>query len=161
MPILTKFLAKQNLYNIRPDKRLTRSKNRYFTGTAFLTDLTKIISIKQHKIYNVLFKKMSRTKLHYHQGDQILIVTGGQGRLVTYTKLWGNMKKKLKIKQSKVLTLSKGDIAYIQAGRLHWHGCTGNRDFSHLAINFATSSGKEAKTIWYESDYKTFAQRMN
>ena len=161
MLILPKFLIKQNLYNIRPDKRLTKSKRRYFTGPASLTDLTKIISIKQHKIYNVLFKNVSRTKLHYHQGDQSLIVTGGRGRLVTYTRISGNMKKKLKIKKKEDLPLSKGDIVFIQAGRLHWHGCIGSKDFSHLAINLATSRGKEAKTVWYESDYKTFAKRMN
>ena len=161
MASLPKFLIKQNLYDIKPDKRLTKSKSRYFTGPASLSDLTKIISIKQHKIYNVLFENASRTKLHYHQGDQILIVTGGRGRVVTYTRISGKMKKKLKIKKKKDLSLSKGDIVLIQSDRLHWHGCSNNKYFSHLAINFAISNKKEAKTIWYESDYKTFAQRMN
>ena len=161
MLILPKFLIKQNLYNIKPDKRVTKSKSRYFTGPVHLTDLTKVLLTKEHKIYNVLFKKGARTKLHHHQGGQILIVTDGRGSLVTYTKTSGNMKKKLKIKKSKVLSLSKGDIVYIQAGRLHWHGCSNKRNFSHLAINFAISSRKDAKTIWYESDYRTFAKRMN
>ena len=154
-------MIKQNVYLIKADKKLTKSKSDYFTDTAYLTDLTKVMLTKEHRIYNVLFRRGARTKLHYHKGGQILIVTGGRGRLVTYKKISGNIKKKLKIKKIGELALDKGDIVYIQAGKLHWHGCSNNKDFSHLAINSVISGRKEAKTIWFESDYETFAERMN
>ena len=37
-------------------------------------------------MYHVVFKKSARTKLHYHTGGQLLIVTKGNGSLVLYNK---------------------------------------------------------------------------
>nr|AIF22982.1 hypothetical protein [uncultured marine thaumarchaeote SAT1000_12_D12] len=37
-------------------------------------------------MYHVIFKKSARTKIHFHTGAQMLIVTKGNGSLVYYKK---------------------------------------------------------------------------
>ena len=143
------------------DWKLTKNKKKYFAGTAILNDLSKTIATKEQKVYTVLFKRGARTKLHYHMGEQMLIITKGKGVLVTYHRILGNYKKRLRIKKMKEISLHRGDIVYIKPRQLHWHGSKDKKmDFSHIAIN-SNISGKEAKTVWFESDYETFAERMN
>lgn len=154
-------MAKENIFVINVDRKLTKNKKKYFVGNAVLNDLSKTIATKEQKIYTVLFKRGARTKLHYHMGEQTLITTKGKGTLVKYRRLAGNYKKRLKIKKMKEILLCQGDLAYIKPRQLHWHGSKDKRaDFSHIAIN-SKIAGKEAKTVWFESDYETFAERMN
>lgn len=154
-------MAKGNIFVVNADRKLTKNKKKYFVGTAVLNDLSKIITTKEQKMYAVLFKRGARTKLHYHMGGQTLITTKGKGTLVTYSRLEGNYKKRLKIKKMKEISLCRGDLVYIKPRQLHWHGSKDKRaDFSHIAIN-SKIAGKEARTVWFESDYETFAERMN
>ena len=154
-------MVKENIFVINADRKLTKNKKKYFTGTAVLNDLSKTMATKEQKVYTVLFKRGARTKLHYHMGGQILITTKGKGVLVTYRRVLGNYKKRLRIKRMKEISLRMGDTVYIKPRQLHWHGSKDKKtDFSHIAIN-SKISGKEAKTVWFESDYETFAERMN
>ena len=154
-------LVKKNIFVIKVDEKLTKNKKKYFAGSAVLNDLSKTLATKEQKIYTALFKMGARTKLHYHMSGQILIATKGKGMLVTYDKIAGNYRKKIKIKKVKEISLDRGDIIYIQARKLHWHGSKDKKtDFCHIAIN-SKLAGKEAKTVWFESDYETFAERMN
>ena len=73
----------------------------------------------------------------------------------------GNGKSKFLIKKTDKINLFEGDIVYIPAKKLHTHGSIDkNRVFSHIAINANASINTEAKTTWYESDFKTKATKI-
>ena len=75
-------MKKSNINNA-PIKKV---KNDYFTGTVILREISRITKPTEHDIYHVTFKKSARTKLHFHTGAQMLIVTKGHGSLVYYKK---------------------------------------------------------------------------
>ena len=127
----------------------------YFTGPVLMQDLTSTVQSKEQKIFHVTFKNGARTKIHHHNGGQILIVTKGKGSLQKYSKS-GKRKSKFQIKKTDKINLWEGDIVYIPAKKLHTHGSIDKkRVFSHIAINANPSINKYAKTTWYESDFKT------
>lgn len=140
------------------DKKLVEKTKNYFVGHVLLQDMTKIIRSKEHKMYHVTFKKGARTKLHYHQAGQTLIPTGGKGTLVIYASRQTG--SNIKIKKIQSINLAKGDAVYIPAQKIHWHGAVGKNDFLHIAINAKLPRYKEAKTIWYDSDFMTFAKKI-
>ena len=106
-------------------------------------------------MYHVIFKKSARTKLHFHTGAQMLIVTKGNGSLVYYKKTNGGISK-FKISKTKTVNLTSGDVVYIPAKILHTHGSVRkNSVFSHIAINFYPKKNQKPKTEWYESDLRS------
>ena len=106
-------------------------------------------------MYHVKFLKSSRTKLHYHSGAQLLIVTKGTGSLILYKKK-DHTASKFQIKITKTINLKNGDVSYIPAKTLHTHGAVKNEKiFSHIAINFYPNKNNAVKTVWFESDLKS------
>ena len=106
-------------------------------------------------MYHVIFKKSARTKLHYHTGGQLLIVTKGNGSLVFYRKK-NRGASKFKISKTEAINLNVGDTVYIPAKILHTHGSVKrNQVFSHIALNFYPAKGTKSQTIWYESDLRS------
>ena len=68
----------------------------------------------------VNFGKGVRTKFHTHPtSDQVLIVTGGKGRVGTKKEEW---------------IVEEGDIVFFPAGEDHYHGATEDSEFSHIYI---------------------------
>ena len=67
----------------------------------------------------VTFRDGARNKLHTHTTDQILIVTAGDGLIVT---------------EDEQRELSTGDVVFIPAGERHWHGAQAGKDMTHWAI---------------------------
>ena len=131
-----------------------KAKINYFTGTISAKDISAIIKPSAEKIYHVTFKNGSRTKLHYHDGGQTLIVTNGYGSLIIYQKT-GKTKENFSIKITKRIKLKTGDCVHIPAMQFHTHGSINKKiNFSHIAINSFPRKNKEPKTIWYESDFK-------
>ena len=129
------------------------SKN-WFVGEPILKDLSESLEINENKIFHVTFPNGAKTKLHYHQGGQLLIVTEGIGSLVIFRKLEGN-ESNFKIEEEKTIELKKGSIQYIPPKILHTHGSITGETLSHIAINYpASNSEKEYETVWYESDFK-------
>ena len=141
------------------DKKLMERTKNYFVGKVILQDISKIIQSKEQKVYDVTFTKGAKTKLHHHQAGQILIPTGGKGMLVMYKKIRQN-NTGIKIKKIQEIKLVKGDAVYIPAHQLHWHGAIGKHTFSHIAINAKLPRYREAKTVWYESDFETIAIKI-
>ena len=114
---------------------------------------------KNEKIYHVTFKNGTKTKIHFHDGGQTLIVTKGAGNLSLYRK-FGKNNSNFKIKKTKSVTLKIGDCVYVPAKKLHSHGSTNKKaDFSHIAINSFPKNNVEPKTIWYESDFKSYVTK--
>ena len=131
-----------------------KAKTNYFTGKISAKDISARIKPSSEKIYHVIFKNGSKTKLHYHTGGQTLIVTRGKRNLLIYKKI-GTGIKNFKIKKIKSVNLNKGDSVHIPPNRLHTHGSANiNEDFAHIAINSFPRKNQEPKTIWYDSDLK-------
>ena len=147
-------MKKENLFTKKgiPSKK---AKTNYFTGKVSAKDISAKIKPSTEKIYHVTFKNGSRTKLHYHDGGQTLIVTKGKGSLTMYKKLCSGTNR-FKIKKIESMNLKKGDCVHIPAKRLHTHGSRSkNEDFAHVAINSFPKKNSDPKTIWFESDFKT------
>ena len=147
-------MQKENLFTKDgiPSKK---AKTNYFIGKIAAKDISAKIKPSTEKIYHVVFKSGARTKLHFHDGGQTLIVTKGKGSLVMYKKI-GNGVKNFKIKKVERINLNKGDCVHIPAKKFHTHGSINkNEDFAHIAINSFPKKNSEPKTIWYESDFKT------
>ncbi len=149
-------MKKDNLFK----KNVKKANPEYFTGLVKMKELSNVINSQEQKIFHVTFKNGSRTKLHYHTGGQILIVTKGKGSLVLYNR-FGKNKSSFKIKQTKTILLNTGDVAYIPAKKLHTHGLVNKKQiFSHVAINSFQSKNKAPKTIWFESDFKNKVMKI-
>ncbi|MEE9199255.1 MAG: cupin domain-containing protein [Dehalococcoidia bacterium] len=72
----------------------------------------------------VNFSPGSRTKLHIHTHDQVLLVTSGKGILAT---------------EDKENVVTPGMLVHVPPGERHWHGATQDSPFSHISI---TSPGE-------------------
>ena len=143
-------MKKGNMGN-SPIKKVRKD---YFTGPVTLREISRITKPTEHDIYHVTFKKSARTKLHFHTGGQMLIVTKGSGSLVNYKKT-SNGISKFKISKTKTVNLVSDDVVYIPPKTLHTHGSMKkNSVFSHLAVNFYANNRK-AVTVWYESDLRS------
>ena len=130
-------------------------KKDYFTGPVTLREISGVTKSNEHDMYHVILKKSARTKLHFHTGAQMLIVTKGNGSLVYYKKI-GRGISKFKISKTKMVNLSSGDVIYIPPKTLHTHGSVKKYSiFSHLAVNFYSKMNKKPKTVWYESDLRS------
>jgi quercetin dioxygenase-like cupin family protein len=152
-------MAKLNLSKLKYDKALVKSKKRYFVGNAWLNDISVKLQIKGEKVYLANFNNGARTKVHYHQGGQILVVTKGKGMLVIYKKT-SIKKETAKIQKLSQTNLQEGDVVFIQKNILHWHGALKGKNFAHVALNIFTDNAKEAQTIWYESDFVSYAKKI-
>ena len=129
--------------------------SRSVTGPVKLHEISGITRPKEHDMYHVIFKKSSRTKLHFHTGSQLLIVTKGTGSLVYYKKT-SRGTVKFKIAKTKIINLSCNDVVYIPPKILHTHGSVKkNVIFSHIAVNFYSKKNEKPRTIWYESDLRS------
>jgi len=76
---------------------------------------------------HVKFVDGARTKWHYHNGDQWLLPTEGEGFV--------------EFKGLPVLELRKGDRVFIPMGVWHRHGAVDGETLSHIAV----TSGE---TVW-------------
>ena len=130
-------------------------KSEYFTGPVKIYDISSVTKPKEHDMYHVIFKKSSRTKLHYHTGGQLLIVTGGKGSLIIYNKKDKDVSK-FQISKTRTINLNVSDVVYIPRKTLHTHGSVKNDEiFSHIALNFFPTKNKKPQTVWFESDLRS------
>jgi quercetin dioxygenase-like cupin family protein len=144
-------MKKSNIYS-SGDKRSINLD--WFTGKVHMKDISSKIKSKEQDIYHVYFDNGARTKMHLHNGNQMLIVTKGIGSLDIFRK-YGTKNTDFKIKRTEKISLKEGDIVYIPAKTLHTHGSSTKKTFSHIAINILPSKNSKYKTTWYESDFRT------
>ena len=150
-------MKKTNIFG-KSDKREVNPD--WFTGKTWMKVLSQKIKSVDQDVYHVHFEKGSRTKLHEHNGNQILIGVKGKGSLEIFKK-YGSSKKEFKIKKTERITLNEGDIVHIPARMLHTHGSVDKKkEFSHIAINILPRKNSEYKTIWYESDFKSQVTKL-
>ena len=145
-------MKKSNIYSSGNQRKINPD---WFTGKVHMKDISAVIKSKEQEIYHVYFHNGAKTKLHNHNGNQVLVVTKGVGSLEIFRK-YGTSKTNFKIKRTKKISLKEGDTVYIPAKTLHTHGSTDKkRKFSHIAINILPKKNSEYKTTWYESDFKS------
>ncbi len=145
-------MKKSNIFGAG-DKRKVNPE--WFTGKTWMKVLSDRIGSRNQDIYHVHFEKGSRTKVHSHNGNQVLIAIKGKGSLEIFKKQ-GAKKSDFKIKRTDRVSLNEGDIVHVPAGVLHTHGSIDKKKtFSHIAINIFPTKNSEYKTTWYESDFKT------
>jgi len=145
-------MNKSNIHGTNDKRNVNQN---WFTNKTWMKVLSEKIKSKDQDIYHVHFEKGSRTKLHTHNGNQVLIATKGSGSLEIF-KRYGTSKTNFKIKKTETIKLNEGDIVHIPAKTLHTHGSIDKKkEFSHIAINIFTKKNIPYKTTWYESDFKT------
>ena len=152
-------MAKLNISKLKSDAALVKSKKRYFVGNAWLNDMSDKLHIKGEKVYLANFNNGARTKVHYHQGGQILVVTKGKGMLVIYKKT-SIKKETVKIQKLSQTNLEEGDVTFIPKNILHWHGALKGKNLVHIAFNIFTEKARETQTIWYDSDFVSYATKI-
>lgn len=81
------------------------------------------------RVYLVSFHPGARTYWHAHEGEQVLSVVEGRGRV----QLWGQ----------NVREMGPGDLVHVAPGEKHWHGAEPDHAMSHLAIT-------DGLTTWME-----------
>jgi quercetin dioxygenase-like cupin family protein len=82
------------------------------------------------RLYFVRFEPGGRTFWHYHDGQQLLVVTEGSCQVQK--------------RGGPVVELGVGDVARFEAGEEHWHGAAGEAPMEHSAITAGT------KTHWLQ-----------
>ncbi len=76
------------------------------------------------RLIEVHFVAGGRNKPHTHTTDQILVITEGTGIVAA-----GPDEREVRA----------GDVAFIPAGEVHWHGAKEGHDMTHFAMNGRTS----------------------
>ena len=67
----------------------------------------------------VSFGRGVKNKLHYHESDQVLLVTEGSGVVAT---------------EQEEARVSVGDVVFAPAGERHWHGALPDTTFAHITV---------------------------
>ena len=83
----TSIFGKNDKRQVNPD---------WFTGKTWMKVLSEKIKSVDQDVYHVHFEKGSRTKLHEHNGNQVLIAVKGKGSLEIFKKYGKNKKEILK-----------------------------------------------------------------
>lgn len=144
-------MRKVNLHTRDNQRRINPD---WFTAKTRMKEIGDALQVSEQKIYHVHFENGSKTKLHMHNGSQILIVTGGKGSLQFFKRL-GAKSGGFDIKRTESTPLKDGDVVYIPARTLHTHGSADKGTaFSHVAINIPPRRNAEYVTTWYESDFR-------
>ncbi|MGY5149709.1 MAG: cupin domain-containing protein [Candidatus Nitrosopumilus sp. bin_68KS] len=108
-------------------------------GNICLNRLSKNFFTNEFKSYFIKFEKGSKSKIHLHDSDQIIIGMEGIGQIEILSKI-GNQNK-FEIKES--LELKKDEAVLIPSGIPHWHGATDDHASSQLSFM------NNVKTHWF------------
>ena len=133
-------MQKSNVSELVPDS----SMSHYFEGKVEIKKLITDTLTKDFETFLVVFEDSARTKLHYHEVEQVLIATEGKGIVVLQTKVEMLDDNTGKISMDETHYLNPGDFVCVPAFKWHWHGALKGEKFAHYQIK------KPGKTIWVE-----------
>jgi quercetin dioxygenase-like cupin family protein len=117
-------------YNIHTAKEKNVSIN-YFTGKINIREIFSEENSSELEMYHVTFYSGALTSLHYHESDQILIATKGQG---VVGLVHGRSVLKPEVDINSITLLHEGDTVCVPANIIHFHGALNMENFSHIAI---------------------------
>ncbi|MES3020431.1 MAG: cupin domain-containing protein [Pseudomonadota bacterium] len=109
----------------------------YFTGTVRVDPLFAPRGSSTAAGVAVTFEPGARSAWHTHPAGQILIVTGGVGRV----QQWGGA----------VQQIRPGDVIWTPPGVKHWHGAAPTTAMTHIAIQ-EEAGGKNVEWMEKVSD---------
>lgn len=132
-------MHKGNIRDVGPDTSMLH----YFVGSVEIKKMVTEAASKEVETYLVTFSNGARTKLHYHETDQILIATKGKGVVVLQGKVQveGDAAR---VSMDEKHAMEEGDFVCVPAYVWHWHGAMKGEDFVHLQVK------KPGKTTWLE-----------
>jgi quercetin dioxygenase-like cupin family protein len=133
-------MQKMNIKDVMPDQSMLK----YFDGRVEIRKMITDAASKEVETYLVTFEDGARTKLHYHETDQVLLATEGDGIVVLQTKVEMMDDNTAKVKMDEVHYLGQGDFVCIPAYVWHWHGAVKGKNFAHIQIK------KPGRTVWFE-----------
>jgi quercetin dioxygenase-like cupin family protein len=116
----------------------------YFAGKVQIRAVINDSISKDVEVFLVSFESGARTKIHYHDSDQVLMAAEGEGVLAVQTQVTLGEDGKAQVTFGEVQQLKKGDFVCIPAFSWHWHGAQKGENFSHYQIK------RPCKTIWLE-----------
>ena len=85
-------------------------------------------------MYYIDFEKGAKSKLHFHDSDQIIVANKGKGHLVTYSEIDPVTPTKANLTIGASVELEEGDAVLIPSGTLHWHGASESQHSSQLSV---------------------------
>ena len=88
-------MEKTNIYGSGDQRKVNPE---WFTNKTWMKVLSNKIKSQDQDIYHVHFEKGSKTKLHWHNGNQVLIGVKGKGSLEIF-KRYGASKNNFTIKR--------------------------------------------------------------
>ena len=133
-------MQKSNIREVVPD----RSMLHYFEGKVEIKKMVTDAVTMEAEVFLVTFCAGARTKLHYHETDQVLIATEGKGIVVLQTGVKMDNDTTATLKMDEVHYLEEGDFVCVPAYKWHWHGAVKGSSFAHYQIK------KPGKTVWPE-----------
>ena len=133
-------MQKSNVKHVAPDPSMVQ----YFEGKVEIKKMITETLTKDFEIFLVTFIDGARTKLHYHETDQVLVATEGSGIVVLQTGVKMDSNTTATVNMDEVHSLEEGDYVCVPAGKWHWHGAIKGSNFSHYQIK------KPGKTEWLE-----------
>ena len=133
-------MQKSNIRQVAPDQSMLN----YFEGRAEIKKMITDALTKEVETFLVTFFDGARTKLHYHETDQVLIATEGRGIVVLQTGVKMDSDTAATVKMDEVHYLDEGDFVCVPAYRWNWNGAVKGSNFAHYQIK------KPGKTVWLE-----------
>ena len=133
-------MHKGNIRDTAPDDSMLH----YFVGSVQVKKMVTEAASKEVETFLVSFSNGARTKLHYHETDQILIATKGKGTVVVQGKVAMEADNMARVEMDEAFPMSEGDYVCVPAYVWHWHGAVKGQDFEHLQVK------KPGKTTWLE-----------
>jgi len=123
MHILT---GKHGISRLGPEK--------WFTGTVWLDEIVTAPAPASFKATRVSFAPGARTAWHTHPLGQALHILSGAGLI--------------QVKGQSVHLFQAGDVVWIEAEELHWHGATPEQTMVHLALQQSDDLGVDV--VWLD-----------
>ena len=99
-------MKKSNIYSSGDQRKINPD---WFTARVHMKDVSSTIKSKEQGIYHVYFHNGAKTKLHAHNGNQVLIATKGVGSLEIFRR-YGTNKTNFKIKRTEKISLRRHSI---------------------------------------------------
>lgn len=116
------------------DRPTRQGPAEWFTGTVWIDPVVTGAPPAHIQAARVAFAPGARTNWHTHPRGQTLHVLQGVGRV----QLRGEPRREI----------HPGDVVWIEAGEVHWHGAAPGRTMVHLAMQEADEQGSAVN--WLE-----------
>ncbi|MEO9321314.1 MAG: cupin domain-containing protein [Nitrososphaera sp.] len=135
--------ARQVHFGSIPQTAPDSSMSKYFTGRVEIRKMVSDLQSREAEMFLVTFYGGARTKLHFHDSDQILLATEGSGLVAVQSKASLASEEHASV-DFVIRQLQAGDFVMVPAGLWHWHGAKDEGQFAHYQVK------RPGSTTWLE-----------